>query len=547
MKIICLTPNKKRKIMDNYTQFVNQIKAGSLILEPGNPYHIEQLKAFLICGYSLTEIFSIGVSYKYHEELEEFDKLVREERGEWQAMQDDAEDAEERAVTTNSPSKKISLLMKTISYYKHYLQKWENNRDYRVEEHISKAKREVERIEGELPGILDPIKDMLFADMKERPWNYLPNQMKRLFDGASESDIDLLNGQRDKWNDDNKIINEALVNHITITIDELKEKGIVPRSFTKKNLCDTDYGVVQPTIDKLGEFPTGRTDIFFLGVPRSGKSSALAGILYKMRDGEARYIPQLVDRIDVTQRYKTDLLNCIVSRKCPVSTDNDSVCFMKFDLRRGRNRMTEVNFVEMSGEAFEKMVDATSSAEIREIWERRGAEQFLSAPNKKLLFLVIDYAVTKDINTGWLDGNGFKQSMMLDNALISFFHDGTGKDGRKGCTMSKISCIAFIMTKCDLMPKARTWENRKEIAEDYINANFQNTIELLKEAEREYHVRVSDRNGRINLIPFSLGKFYVGNTYEYDPYDSGVVIDFIKQTLPSTGGFLGGIGDIINI
>ena len=527
--------------MEKINQFVDQIKSGSLILAPGNPYSTDQLKAFLITGVSLQEIFQIGVPYQFHDELDKFNMAVEEERNDWKDTRNDADEAEEKAATAISPSKKISMLTKVKSIYKRYLQKWENRRDYLVEEHVSKAKREIERIEIVLPDILGPIKEKLFADMKEHPWRYLPNQMKRLFDGASERDIDMLNDSRDKWTEDNKIINEVLVNQITITIDELKDRGIVPMSFTKKNLCDTDYGVVQPTIDKLGEYPIGRTDIFFLGVPRSGKSSALAGILYKMRDGEARYIPQLVDRIDVTQRYKTDQLNCIVSRKCPVSTDNDSVCFMKFDLRRNRNRTTQVNFVEMSGEAFEKMVDATSSSEIREIWENRGAEQFLTAPNKKLLFLVIDYAVTKDINTGWAEGSGFKQSQMLVNAITSFFHDGTGTDGKRGCTMSKISCIAFIMTKCDLMPKARTWEDRKEIAEKYINKEFRDIITLLKDAEREYHVNVSDSSGRVNLIPFSLGKFYVGNTYEYDPYDSGMVIDFIKDTLPSSGGIFGGL------
>ena len=492
-----------------------------------NGYTLEQLIGFYKEeGITYEDMCGAGLNWEMRETLKaaigKIEEEKKKEEGDWQAAK----------------------RMNTISGYKFYIRKYPSGM------HVFDAETKIAEIEDFLTGLTNE----LLADMKTNPWNYNANTMRKLFNGIEEEDRERLRRQinNDDEEEDGKkkdnlpdIATKFVWHGNTINYQLLRKHDIVPDNLSQQEICAPDYAVPQKNIAELGDFPKGRTDMYFLGVPRSGKSSVMAGLIYSLyKTGVAEYIPQLIEGKDRCEGYYKKLIQAVECKKPPVSTAEDTISFLKLNLKKD-NRSNKITIVEISGEAVRDMSDKYSD-NARSTWEALGAVQCLTNNNRKVLFFVLDYSIIKGgVRKDTGEWTPLTQAQTLESALRVFCTDGEGvideKRGfNKGCTMSKVDTVAIIVTKSDLMDE-NTIDGRLDRAFKYLDSNFRTFMNNLCGKCSELGINKANKY-KPYVMTFSLGKFYVGNSVIYDGEDSARIANFIScATAGENEGILSGI------
>lgn len=108
--------------------------------------------------------------------------------------------------------------------------------------------------------------------------------------------------------------------------------------------------------------------------------------------------------------------------------------------------------------------------------------------------------------------------------IVNIFQDPANSD-----ILRKVDSIHIIITKADTFGERL---QRGEKALDYFNDHYGiNVTQPLVDLCEKYHINCNS-NFRPKLFTFSLGKFYVGGLYEYDPIDSELLINTITAFEP---------------
>ncbi len=97
--------------------------------------------------------------------------------------------------------------------------------------------------------------------------------------------------------------------------------------------------------------------------------------------------------------------------------------------------------------------------------------------------------------------------------------------------MSRVETVAIILTKSDLMGKDNINERMAE-AQRYLTTNFRAFLKDLEMTCKQHGCNKAN-DYKLYFLTFSLGKFFVGNSFEFDPRDSREIINFIKTVTPS--------------
>ncbi len=313
-----------------------------------------------------------------------------------------------------------------------------------------------------------------------------------------------------------------------ITYDLLVKEELITQKALNAIKNRIEVNLPQPNWKDLPDLPPDRTDIYFFGVPRSGKSCALAGLLYEAnRTGVLRYQVSLnKERQDLCNRYYQGLLDCIDECVAPDRTKKETANYMPFNLihEEGKEQYSPVSLIEIGGEYFEQTTVVYDGGVDLEMWKQMGATQYLRNDNKKMLFFVIDYNLVQQTERG--EKVEFNQRRMLENVLNVFTTDGNGKSGEENCTMSKVDTVIVIVTKSDLM-EVDDKEERNEVALEYLNKRHKNFMNNLRELCKNYGINKSFDFAPI-VTTFSLGRFMIGNTLEYNVTDSTDLLEIIK-------------------
>ena len=400
----------------------------------------------------------------------------------------------------------------TIDAYKRYQKKFPNG------QYFNKAAAKIMMFEAEA----EELRVELFQAMRERPWEFNKDVVRALLRGVEN---------REAYEGLEDVASRFVCKGFTVTEKDLKEERLIPDDWTREDLTRPAYKMPQLTFKDFGNYPSGRTDVFFMGVPRSGKSSVLAGIITKLRLlGAAEYVSYFrnqQDSIDPCLGYYNALIRSIDAKVFPESTGHDTINFLQMDLSLAKKRITPVTFVELSGEAFKKMADKHYSSQ--EVWKELGAEKILANDNKKMLFFVLDYSIISKASDAVM--SSLDQELVLENALRVFSTDGTGKikenkgHTNDGCTMSKVDTVAVIVTKSDRM-NTQNIDERTQIAEEYIYNSFSGFMDNLYKKCKALGIN-KKHNFRPYILTFSLGEFHIGETIEYDGTDSHRIAEFI--------------------
>ena len=316
------------------------------------------------------------------------------------------------------------------------------------------------------------------------------------------------------------------------TVDELISEGVMTENVwntlnsidVKNDLPDIYEAMKKSKVEYL----EGGIDVYFFGLPCTGKTCLLQGLscttslqvdLAASSGPYAEALRQYTDCGIVSPRTLDD---SVTTLKTTIITDEHTPI------------KNNVNFVEMSGHHILDMVE--DNGEYSKEVDNRDIANLLHNDNRKVFFLIID-PTTKNIKlnreydeydeqTGEkihrLKYDVFNQKIFMQK-IVNIFQDPANSD-----IMRKVDSI-HIITKADTFGERL---QRREKALDYFNNHYaMNIVPPLTEVCRDYNINCNS-NYRPKLFTFSLGKFYVGGLYEYDPIDSELLVNTITAIVP---------------
>jgi len=330
---------------------------------------------------------------------------------------------------------------------------------------------------------------------------------------------------------------ETLVSCGAFSYDELLKFGLITEDSWKRMQINRDFLPDLPEFQKgmteLQHPPVG-TDIYFFGMPASGKTSLLMGIAaangqgytIDMRTNGGPYaaaLRQFAQSGLMVGRTNGKFVTTIIGR---INRDFDS----------DKVKSYPINLVEMSGEEFALRIAETKEASMANMGT--GVTNLLRNDNRKVFFIIVD-ASKPMVKVSYLDNEidedgeiskrvrsrYISQLDILDKfaVLISL------PENRE--IMHKVDAIHFIVTKCDALGAV---ENLDEKARELVLNHYLSVVEQLRYfCQRTKRInRASDYEPQI--YTFSLGKFYVGDVFDFDNSDTLKIVDAIREV--SAGG-----------
>ncbi len=370
-------------------------------------------------------------------------------------------------------------------------------------ENIDKETLEVAGLEG---GILNRIFGITEEAPKVESWETILNtdEAKPVFDDF-QNPFEMHSNEKNLSKTEileliqlNKIeipkIKEALEKHI-IEVSDLANLGLSYEFIERLQ----GFYIVEPEIIPFEQLPPLRnnaSDIFFLGMKGSGKSTMLASLFaYANSTGVMRY---KVDN-QAGNKYRNELVLGMAQGYLPQSTSKEFINFIPVDMKyEGQKNYQELNFLDMAGEKFRSVAEDG-------INEFESYKKYLDNNNRKCLVFIIDYYENNRVETLRQDQN----LQMVFTQLIAYG------------ILEKTDAVYLVVTKADLFPSP----DKKGYADSYVNSKYRNFLNTCKEAKETYKFVLKS-------FPYSIGP----TKFQYlledcDPLTNSNLVEYPKLLL----------------
>ena len=275
------------------------------------------------------------------------------------------------------------------------------------------------------------------------------------------------------------------------------------------------------------ECKPGYTDVYFFGIPSTGKTCILMGLSsskslhINLAHGGGDYAAALQQYTSSGVTVATTPGNFVVTLEANIYSQTS------------KDVSHNVNLIEMSGEEFALQIAGNPDHIFTFEDMGSGTTELLRNDNRKVFFLIIDPTASVVRRTHQVtDANGnvrletypVNQQTVISKMVDLFSHSDN-------CNiMKKVDSIHIIITKADLLGDEL---EREEKALDIFRTKYQGIITPLIRLCEEYNIN-TQTDHRPKLYTFSLGKFYVGGLYEYDCTDSDRLVTAITNSTIGT-------------
>lgn len=286
----------------------------------------------------------------------------------------------------------------------------------------------------------------------------------------------------------------------------------------------------------------GRTDLYLIGLPGSGKTSLLAGVLKYLTDtGGLRYVSDSINgdtKSTSYSKYYHGLISGLGDDLLPPPTKMDTLVPMQFDI--GSRYKRPMTIIEHSGKVMKALSEVLTTGE--DVWHQTGLGQCLKNDNPKNLLFVFDYSTLTDRNSRF---SSVDQELTLHNLLNVLSTDGSGQRGNKDCTMSKVKNVAVVITKSDLMEEDSghplTHEERCDIAFQYLTDRCSAFMNHLGDLCMTYGINAGHKAhpNEIYVTTFSLGSFTANGLQRLEFTHVMRLADYIVASTPPKRGLFG--------
>lgn len=266
------------------------------------------------------------------------------------------------------------------------------------------------------------------------------------------------------------------------------------------------------------EISKGATDVFLFGIPSSGKTCVLMGLL-----GSRNFVYDnaasgpggtYADNLSIYRRHN----------KAPGRTYGNFVAQIQGVVYRDKSETTyPINLIEMSGEEFAMKIALNPENLVDFEDMGTGATKLLTSDNRKIIFIVID--PTADglikLSSTLKDGSPITRIVEQD-IIITKMVNMLIKNPK---VLKNTNAIHFILTKADTLGSR---EERDKIAVERIKSLYGKTIMTLRDICKSYSINKST-DYQPSLFTFSLGEFHVGDLFEYDSYDADKLMNIVTS------------------
>lgn len=344
--------------------------------------------------------------------------------------------------------------------------------------------------------------------------------------------LDAENAEKLKLQERDRMLREIKENINEYTPDEVVDKL---SDEDLNNLC-AELGIEpshiknydQPTLkfndipQKENEVPSDYTDVFFWGIPSSGKTTALAAILSTIKKDYNMEASDTEKKFGAT--YRTSLVNIFRNEigGLPGRTNEDRTQYMPFLFyKRGERRKRKISFFELSGEVFKYFYQVVNNSQIINDNDKNAIENsfmtldlLLNSDNQKIHFFFIDYNQETQHTS---DVNGLTQSNYLE-AAATYFRD------ESNIFKKKTDAVYVVITKSDEIKG----DDRVETAKAFLQENFGSFMDVLQNQCRKNSVEF-----KVKL--FSIGDVYFKRICKIDrSYSKDIIEDLLKRVKPTS-------------
>lgn len=325
-----------------------------------------------------------------------------------------------------------------------------------------------------------------------------------------------------------RLLEERIVTENELILDKVVTQNVLD------TLRDTNVYTDLPDIRKAIETSQavckdGFTDVFFFGVPSTGKTCVLMGLSrsnflnINLASGGGDYASALQQYTDVGVTVPPTPGTFVTTLEATIRKANE-------------NAVHKINLVEMSGEEFAFCIANNADHVFTFEDMGSGATELLRNNNRKVFFLIIDptanvVRINREIIDAYDELTGkpithleycvVNQRTLIQKMVNLFETPGNAE------IMKKVDSIHIIMTKSDTLgnPVEREEKAYKIFQEKFGGDILEPLIELCK----EYNINTQTRF-HPKLFTFSLGTFYIGGLYEYEQNDSNRLVKAIRNS-----------------
>lgn len=371
--------------------------------------------------------------------------------------------------------------------------------------------------------------DFILRDMCENPARYDRVEMNWL-----------INGKRDVVDNIDAVFTpDEIVNSGAVTWPIMNHIMTHPTDESDRNVGENE---IRPETNF--ESAKNNTDVYFFGVPGSGKSTVMAGLLNIQTYGDLS-LNVLTNGGHCGYKYASILKNYLRDNLFPQSTkirfdvnrednpfvandENDNIGdkfiqIIDAELENCRvNENHRLSIIEMPGErTLELAVAPAKDPAMMDDLLGRGTSRLFQNDNNKVFFFVID----PNPQRKYLLPNGAEvsQADALWN-LVTFIRDVP-------TLLSKVHAVHVILSKSDTLQNAKDFNVISErILHDY-DGFIRGVVDLCGKERGN----VNAQCGRLPyLFTFSLGRVFPGNMNEYKKDDAGKILEVIAANTWST-------------
>lgn len=329
---------------------------------------------------------------------------------------------------------------------------------------------------------------------------------------------DFLNKIKDDHNLVSSGVVKRLINSGTLSIDDLMSIGI-DRLFIQK-MFNGESAQSFSTPEKLDKIHKQSTEIYFWGIPSSGKSCALGAILSVAASGRVAHSMD-ADTGSQGYGYMTKLINLFQNDKIGTlmeGTSVDSFYEMGFDLVDNDGKIHPITCIDMAGELMRCMYKANagdSMSETDEVMLDTLTKVLIDnrSTSRKMHIFVIEYGAEDRLY------EGLPQRVYLEGA-VSYIKD-------TGIFKKDTDAIYIMITKADKAKNAS-----KDTFTNYINDKYLGFYNGLEQICKDNEIN----KGKVEKIAFSLGEVCFQNYCRFNSRPAENIVSLILQRSASFRG-----------
>ena len=368
------------------------------------------------------------------------------------------------------------------------------------------------------------------------PNSWLKNEVNRLYNELREKELKEMKANPSKYKKDRV---DRLTDANIFTKNQLTAEELLPRDSreTPKLKDLRTFQLENPNI----KAPEGCTDVYLFGTPGAGKTCLLMGLLGADGTVDSNGNSYTINTKKNGGPYAAALQEYVDAGITPGRTYGSYVTTISGVVteksKKGGNIVNhQINLVEMSGEEFAIHIAGNEKVSLADMGT--GATNLLRNKNRKVFFIVIDptalvvkfnHMVYKTDGEGNVIGqelyNTYVNQKTVINQFASLFSLAENQD-----IMSYVDAIHFIVTKADMLGERKErLEKAREILLNQYSAPVQKLINYCQQSKRINY----STSYRPHVFTFSLGRFYLGDIFDFDKTETLEIVDAIRAI---TGG-----------